>query len=73
MFVKPASGRQIRDPVRGKMLPDEGATVPDSLFWRRRLRDGDVVLATATTASTGSTATSTGSTAASSTDTGTSS
>ncbi|WP_074465094.1 DUF2635 domain-containing protein [Escherichia coli] len=54
------------DPSR--LLPDEGAEVPDrDLFWRRRLKQGDVVLAdkattaasgkvTVSTAATGSTA-----------------
>ena len=47
MFVKPVPGRRVRypgDPSR--LLPDEGAEVPDrDLFWRRRLKQGDVVLA----------------------------
>ncbi|WP_218070402.1 DUF2635 domain-containing protein [Escherichia coli] len=46
MFVKPAPGRRVRysgDPSR--LLPDEGAEVPDrDLFWRRRLKQGDVVM-----------------------------
>ena len=69
MFVKPVPGRRVRypgDPSR--LLPDEGAEVPDrDLFWRRRLKQGDVVLAdrTATaaavkvTATTGKTSTTT--------------
>ncbi|HFP4490120.1 TPA: DUF2635 domain-containing protein, partial [Escherichia coli] len=40
MFVKPVPGRRVRypgDPSR--LLPDEGAEVPDrDLFWRRRLK-----------------------------------
>lgn len=68
MFVKPVTGRAVRDPVRGKMLPETGATVPDSLFWRRRLRDGDVVIATATT-TTAETTTSTADSTTTSTDT----
>ncbi|HAT2288148.1 TPA: DUF2635 domain-containing protein [Citrobacter freundii] len=43
MFVKPKDGLSVRCPVRGVPLPSEGAEVPDNVFWRRRLRDGDVV------------------------------
>ena len=43
--VKPAlPGSVIRDPQTRQKLPDEGAVVPDTSFWRRRLRSGDVVL-----------------------------
>ncbi|EFJ5340433.1 DUF2635 domain-containing protein [Escherichia coli] len=70
MFVKPVPGRRVRypgDPSR--LLPDEGAEVPDrDLFWRRRLKQGDVVLAdNATTAAPGkvtASTTATGSTSA---------
>lgn len=47
MFVRPVSGRMVRCPVRGEFLPESGANVPDDMFWRRRLRDGDVELMTA--------------------------
>ncbi|MGL4859524.1 MAG: DUF2635 domain-containing protein [Enterobacteriaceae bacterium] len=47
MFLKPAPGCAVRDPVKGSLLPESGAEVPDSYFWRRRLQDGDVVEATA--------------------------
>ncbi|WP_371972735.1 DUF2635 domain-containing protein [Lelliottia nimipressuralis] len=44
MFVKTAPGRLVRCPVKGSLLPEEGAEVPDdAIFWRNRLRDGDVV------------------------------
>ena len=43
MFVKPASGFTVRDPVHKRALPETGATVPDTAYWSRRLRDGDVV------------------------------
>ncbi|MGP0906907.1 DUF2635 domain-containing protein [Serratia sp. CY76391] len=44
MFVKPVPGRLVRDPVKGTLLPENGAEVPDdAYFWRNRLRDGDVV------------------------------
>jgi hypothetical protein len=44
MMVKVAPGRAVRDPTT-KMLMKEGDTrdVPENMFWRRRLRDGDVV------------------------------
>ncbi|MDI3221425.1 DUF2635 domain-containing protein [Klebsiella michiganensis] len=44
MFVKPKDGLSVRCPVRGKPLPKEGGEVPDNIFWRRRLKDGDVSL-----------------------------
>lgn len=44
MHVKPATpGAVIRDPHTRRRLPDEGARVPDTSFWRRRLRAEDVV------------------------------
>ncbi|CCP02968.1 Mu-like prophage FluMu protein [Erwinia amylovora Ea644] len=45
MFVKPVPGRIVRDPVKGTPLPASGENVPDSAFWHRRLKDGDVVQA----------------------------
>ncbi|CAB3783284.1 hypothetical protein LMG28688_01616 [Paraburkholderia caffeinitolerans] len=59
MFVKPAPGVLLRDPVTKQLLssspvegvkttvvPDEGMQVDDfDMFWRRRLRDGDAVRA----------------------------
>jgi len=43
MFVKPAQGLSIRDPDLKDLLPEKGREVPDSPYWIRRLRDGDVV------------------------------
>ena len=43
MFVKPKDGLSVRCPVRGEALPKEGADVPDNTFWRRRLKDGDII------------------------------
>jgi hypothetical protein len=34
----------VRDPRTFILLPEDGAVVPDSFFWKRRLRDADVVL-----------------------------
>jgi hypothetical protein len=45
MKVRPArAGDVIRFPESAKRLPDEGALVPETSFWMRRLRSGDVVL-----------------------------
>jgi hypothetical protein len=49
MRVKPAEGRAVRDPVTKKLLPAAGREVPDNQFWRRRVRDGDVIVETAAT------------------------
>jgi len=47
MFVKPAPGLKVRDPVKKDYLPVDGRTVPDtSIYWTRRLQFGDVVKAT---------------------------
>jgi hypothetical protein len=47
MRVRPAKpGAIIRDPDSYQQLPAEGGRVPDTTFWRRRLRAGDVVLVT---------------------------
>lgn len=43
MFMKPAEGRKVRDPISLRHLPDEGAYVPEDTFWLRRKQDGDVV------------------------------
>lgn len=44
MRVKPAEGRKVRDPASLQHLPEGGAEVPDTSYWRRRLQAGDVVL-----------------------------
>jgi len=45
MKVKLAEGRLLRDPdTKQLMNPGDVRDVPDtSMYWRRRLRDGDVV------------------------------
>ena len=44
--VKPAKpGAIIRDPHTKQALPEEGGEVPDTNYWRRRILQGDVVLA----------------------------
>lgn len=45
MKVKLTPGRAVRDPDNGQLLPENSPVeVPDNIFWRRRLRDGDVVM-----------------------------
>lgn len=44
MFVKPAEGLQVRDPVTRRLLPAEGKEVPENVYWIRRLRSKDIVL-----------------------------
>lgn len=43
MFVKPAPGLKVRDPDSRLHIPEEGAEVPESSYWLRRLSDGDVL------------------------------
>lgn len=43
MYVRPAPGIKLRDPDLLDFLPDEGREVPNTDFWIRRLRDGDVI------------------------------
>lgn len=33
----------VRSPSSGRPLPVEGAEVPNNSYWRRRMKDGDVV------------------------------
>ncbi len=44
LMVKPANaGDLIRDPITRKPLPPEGAEVPATIHWFRRLNRGEVV------------------------------
>ena len=44
MWIKPVSGRLVRDPVTRAFVPDAGRDVPEHHpYWLRKLRDGDVV------------------------------
>jgi hypothetical protein len=52
MFVKPATpDLLVANPEAiapmPRYLPVEGAEVPDTEYWRRRIADGDVILAPA--------------------------
>lgn len=42
LHVKPAEGRQVRKET-GEPIPDAGCTVPNTTYYRRRLRDSDLV------------------------------
>lgn len=44
LHLKPADGLLVRDPITLQALPPEGAEVPDSTYWHRRLAEGDVSL-----------------------------
>lgn len=50
MYLKPAPGLRIVDPLLRDFLPEEGRLVTPSDYWHRRLRDGDVVLTPAAVA-----------------------
>jgi hypothetical protein len=40
--IKPAPGLRVRTPD-GSLLPEAGATVELTIYWRRRLAAGDVI------------------------------
>lgn len=42
MYVIPESGRRVIDPVTRQAIPAEGAEVPRTPYWLRRVREGDV-------------------------------
>lgn len=45
MYVLPAPGLQIRDPIKRDLIPKAGREVSDSdPYWIRRIATGDVVL-----------------------------
>lgn len=44
IFIKPADGRQVRDPVTKEPLYAEGDSKPRNSYWLRRIKDGDVVI-----------------------------
>ena len=47
LYLKPVEGRVVRDPQGGEPLPASGKAVPDTSYWRRRLKDGDAEKTTA--------------------------
>jgi len=42
VYLVPAPGLRVLDPVTYEPLPAEGAIKSMTTYWRRRLRDGDV-------------------------------
>ena len=44
IYVKPAPGLRIRDPVSKVHLPEAGRLVAESSHWNRRIRAGDVLV-----------------------------
>ncbi|HET6606743.1 MAG TPA: DUF2635 domain-containing protein [Rhodopila sp.] len=46
MYVIPKKGFTVRDPQTKRALPAEGKEVPNTFYWVRRLRDGDVTIGT---------------------------
>lgn len=53
MYVIPKQGFVVRDPHTKRALPAIGREVGESLYWHRRLRDGDVALGAAPVAAAG--------------------
>nr|BDD46293.1 hypothetical protein 13 [Gammaproteobacteria bacterium] len=45
IYVKPAvAGQKVHlEGKGGEFLPEDGAEVPENIYWLRRLRDGSVV------------------------------
>ena len=43
LTVKPADGQSCFDPDLRDFLPPSGRVVPDTPYWRRRLRDKDAL------------------------------
>lgn len=41
--IKPAAGRIVRDPITRNPLSAAGETKPRSIYWLRRISDGDVI------------------------------
>lgn len=44
LHVRPIEGLRVRDPATLQHLPEDGAQVPRTPYWLRRLRMGDVEL-----------------------------
>ncbi|NKF30471.1 DUF2635 domain-containing protein [Pseudomonas sp. BGM005] len=46
LYLKPVAGRACPDPGHGnELLPEAGGWVTNSVYWQRRIKDGDAVLA----------------------------
>lgn len=44
MFVKPAPGLIVRDPLHMTPVPPQGREVPDISYWHKRVLDGDLIV-----------------------------
>ncbi|MBN8486373.1 MAG: DUF2635 domain-containing protein [Burkholderiales bacterium] len=45
VWVVPAEGLTVLNPLDMSVVPPEGAEVSNSVYWRRRLADGDIASA----------------------------
>ena len=45
IFIKPANGAKVRDPVTKQHLKAEGERKPRSSYWLRRIASGEVIQA----------------------------
>jgi hypothetical protein len=45
IFVKPAEGSRVKDPLTFELMPERGKSVPANSYWLRRIKDGTVVIA----------------------------
>jgi len=43
-LIKPKEGIKILNPATGRILSAEGELVDLSTYWRRRIKDGDVLI-----------------------------
>jgi hypothetical protein len=43
-FLIPASGLNVRNPQDMAILPEAGAVMPLTSYWKRRIKTGDVVV-----------------------------
>lgn len=46
IVVVPAEGLTVLDPMDMSVIAEEGTEVSNSVYWQRRLRDGDITSAT---------------------------
>lgn len=44
IFVRPKAGLLVPDPATKDFLPEEGRSVESSIYWKRRIADGDVTI-----------------------------
>ncbi|MBK68022.1 MAG: DUF2635 domain-containing protein [Rickettsiales bacterium] len=44
LFIKPADGMVVRDPMTKEKLPVEGKETLINSYWQRRIKDGDVIV-----------------------------